>query len=124
MVGEFQFQTEVESGRKAVDLIEAGRPPLLVRLFRLGDFFVDGLAAGEAFGGVVPVRNSLLTQFPAQQHDWPSTLQGKSSNPISRSFTWTPVASISASVSFTRGIVFSRSALRRAIWTTLTSKPP
>lgn len=40
-----------------------------VRLLRFADFFVDRLSAGEALSGVVPVRNSLFSQLPTQQHD-------------------------------------------------------
>jgi len=41
----------------------------LICLFRFDDLFVDGLAAGEAFGSVVPVCDSVLPQFPAEEHD-------------------------------------------------------
>src|SRR6478752_1098454 len=49
----------------------------LVSPFRPGDSVVYGLAAGEAFAGVVPVRDSLFTQFPAQQNSAAFHLAGE-----------------------------------------------
>jgi len=81
VAGEFELSSEVECGGTALVVMEAGhsrpagrarRPSsinLLVCLFCFDDLFVDGLAAGEAFGGVVPVGDSVLSQFPAEQHD-------------------------------------------------------
>src|SRR5260370_22083745 len=80
----------------------------------------------EAKPSPVPCQ-CVIVGSPSLQHNKrisPSTLQGKSSNPMSRSFTCTPVASISARASLTRRIAFSRSALRRARWTTFSIIPP
>src|SRR5271169_6011308 len=40
-----------------------------VRLLRLTDFLVNRLAASEALGSVMPVRDPGLAQLPAEQHD-------------------------------------------------------
>src|SRR5271169_5134904 len=41
------------------------------------DALVDGLAPDKAFGSVVPVGNSLLAQFPAQEDDFFAYNTGK-----------------------------------------------
>src|ERR1700719_4388872 len=41
---------------------------LSVCLLRLADLLVNGLSAGKTLAGVVPVRNPLLSQLPAEQH--------------------------------------------------------
>src|SRR5579864_524317 len=54
----------------------------------------------------------------------PSTSQGKSSSPIFRSFTCTPMESISARASLARCSALARSALRRASGTMSRNIPP
>ena len=57
-------------------------------------------AALKACFNRVPVFDRSLTHSPAKQNDLkPSIRQGKSSRPESRSFTWTPIAPISATCS-------------------------
>ena len=62
--------------------------------------------------------------FQQSRTTWPSTSQGKSSRPMSRSFTCTPMESISAMASLARCSALARSALRRATGTISTCVPP
>ena len=55
--------------------------PALISSLRLGDLLVYWLAAGEAFAGVVPVGDSLFTQFPAKQHGAAFHLAGEIEQP-------------------------------------------
>src|SRR5580692_4257295 len=48
-----------------------------VCLLRLADFLVNGLAAGETLGRVVPVVDPMLSQLPAEQHDKAVHFAGK-----------------------------------------------
>src|SRR5579863_2571311 len=48
-----------------------------VCLLRLADLLVNGLAAREALGGVVPVVDPVLSQLPAKQHDVAINFAGK-----------------------------------------------
>src|SRR6266849_6196705 len=100
-------------------------PPLALR----GSYVVRLLPAFDIRSsiGFRPAKPALVScqkaifVSPSFQHSRtisPSTLQGKSSRPTSRSFTCTPVASISATASLARWIAFSRAAFRLARWIT------
>src|SRR5581483_2029237 len=74
----------------------------------------------------MPCQN-VMAFSPSFQHSrmiCPSTSQGKSSNPMSRSFTCTPMAVISVIASLTSCTALSRSALRFARGTIFSNVPP
>src|SRR3954462_14000491 len=69
-------------------LFERTRETMLVWfLLYLRDAFIDRFATRIAFVDAVPVGNLFLTHFPAEQGGVTVNHTGKSSRPISRSFT-------------------------------------
>jgi len=78
----------------------------------------------KAFTGAVPVGDVGLAQFPAEQQDLAFDFAGKSSNPMSMSFTLD-----SGGVDFGEGVFDAANGLLAvgfalARWTTLSNMPP
>src|SRR5215472_8232038 len=68
--------------RKPAELMTSDRRlSLLLFLARAGDAIVDGLAAGKALFGRVPVRDLVFAEFPAKQHDFTLDAAGKIQQP-------------------------------------------